>query len=377
MFKNLIIILIDGGRLDWAKKFPTFNYLKSKSIFFPNSVTYAPYTTSAVHALFSGCYGNRTGVDSYWHTFRFQKNKFLTITEYLRNNGYYTYADGHTELIAPKQGLDEFNIHDELTADLPRHHTQLLENMNEKNEAGQPFFLYLHYSKIHTTIMNEVLKVYTNFTEEYFKNRDLNERRYDNIFHKADDYLQIILKKIEDLGLDENSIILVLSDHGISIGEKFGERAYGAFCYDYTIRTFAYLYSKEFSAKEITQQVRQVDFMPTILEHLGISLDPNYEKLDGESLIPLIRGEKIDEKIAFSETGNPLENKAPPKIPNTKSVRTSKWKLIFNEYNNSKELYNLEIDPEETHNVIGMNKEIEDFLWNEYKKIDSIERSEN
>ena len=31
-----------------------------------------------------------------------------------------------------------------------------------------------------------------------------------------------------------------MSDHGISVGEKLGERAYGAFCYDYTLRTFAY-----------------------------------------------------------------------------------------------------------------------------------------
>ena len=50
----------------------------------------------------------------------------------------------------------------------------------------------------------------------------------------------------------ENSIILVISDHGISIGEKFGERAYGAFCYDYTIKTFAYYLSKEFIPKNIS-----------------------------------------------------------------------------------------------------------------------------
>jgi len=36
-----------------------------------------------------------------------------------------------------------------------------------------------------------------------------------------------------------------------------------------------------------------------------------------------------------------------PKKPNTKSIRTSKWKLIYNEYNDTKELYNLEDDPEE------------------------------
>ncbi len=80
MPKNVIMILIDGGRLDRAKKFDTFRNLESNSIFFPNSITYAPYTTGAMHAVFSGCYGNKTGTNSYWHIFQFKKNKFLTLT---------------------------------------------------------------------------------------------------------------------------------------------------------------------------------------------------------------------------------------------------------------------------------------------------------
>ena len=67
-----------------------------------------------------------------------------------------------------------------------------------------------------------------------------------------------------------------------------------------------------------------------------IKLDASYESLDGESLIPLINGSKVEENIAFSETGNPWDGKTPPKAPNIKAVRTSKWKLIFNEYDNTK-----------------------------------------
>ena len=70
--------------------------------------------------------------------------------------------------------------------------------------------------------------------------------------------------------------------------------------------------------------------MPTILEYLRIPQSNSFEKIDGESLIPLINGESIEEKFAFSETGNPLKEKRPPENPNTKSIRTSKWKLIFN-----------------------------------------------
>ena len=217
--------------------------------------------------------------------------------------------------------------------------------------------------------MNEVLKVYDNFSKEFFSNRERNELRYDKLFKAAEIYLDKILEKIYQLELDKNSIILVMSDHGISVGEKIGERAYGAFCYDYTLRTFTYFLTPGFEAKEIKQQIRTVDFMPTILELLDISLDNTNSGLDGVSLLPLINGEFIPELYAFSETGNPLHEKAPPKEPNVKSIRNSKWKFILNEHNETKELYNLESDPDENKNLIGTGEEIEDILWDELKHL--------
>ena len=351
---------------------PIFINLQAKSVFFPQTITYAPYTNASVHALFSGCYGNRNGTYSYWHTYRFKKNKFKTITEYFKDRGYFTCGDAHTKLIVPNSGFDEFEVFDENLVDLKQRHSNLIEKMKAKNEDNQSFFLYLHYESIHTGILNPVLKAYDNFSKEYFENRKLNEKRYDGLFSKAENYLEIILKKIQDLGLYKNSIILIISDHGISIGEKYGERAYGAFCYDYTIKTFAYLISNDIIPREISSQVRHIDFMPTILDLVKIKLDASYELLDGESLIPLINGSKFEENIAYSETGNPWDGKTPPKAPNTKAVRTSKWKLIFNEYNNTKELYDLENDPDENDNLIGKNSSVENFLWNELTKIQGI-----
>jgi len=369
--KNVIIILIDGGRVDIARKSSVFTNLQSESVFFPQTITYAPFTNAAMHALFSGCYGNRNGTNSYWHTYRFRKNKFKTITEYLKEQKYFTCGDAHTELIIPKQGFDEFHIHEENEVDLSKHHSSLIDLAKTKNDQGTNFFLYLTYSNIHTGMKDEVLKVYNNFSKEYFQNKIINEKRYDGFFSKAENYLEIILQKIQDLDLYKNSIILIISDHGVSTGEKFGERAYGAFCYDYTIKTFAYLLTNDFTPTEISNQVRHVDFMPTILDLLQIELDPHYQSLDGKSLHSLIKGENFEESIAYSETGNPLDKKEPPKMPNTKSVRTSKWKLIINEYNNSKELYNLEKDPEENTNLIDTNLEIEETLWKKFLEIQS------
>ena len=368
MKKNLIIIMIDGGRLDYAQNSHIFEKLKSNSCFLSQSITYAPHTIAAMHATFSGSYGTRTGTNSYWSTNNFKKNEFKTLTEYLHENGFYTHADVLNKLIVPKQGFDEFIVHDENNDDLTLRHKEILQQ-TKQNCINKNYFLYLHCSTIHTGIKNEVLNVYNNYSKEFFEKKKENAERYDKLFKNAENYLEEILNEINHLGINDDSLILVMSDHGISVGEKFGERAYGAFCYDYTLRTFAFYFNSFEKSKLVEQQIRHVDFLPTILDDLGISLDENFKKIDGVSLKPIIEGGSMVEKIAFSETGNPLDSNTPPKKPNTKSVRTSKWKLIYNEYNDSKELYDLEKDPDENENLIGTGLESEKVLWTELVRI--------
>jgi arylsulfatase A-like enzyme len=369
MKKNLIIIMIDGGRWDNAKSSDFFKKLNNNSVSFSQSITYGPHTIAAMHAVFSGSYGNRTGTNSYWSTFKFKKNSFKTLTEYVHELNYFTYADVINRLVIPQQGFDEFVVHDEKTDNLTLRHIDLLNTMKKKHDNGKNFFLYLHYSNIHTTIMEQVLKVYDNFSKEYFENKTKNKKRYDELFSNAEKYLINQLDVITSLGLDKNSLILIMSDHGVSIGEKIGERAYGAFCYDYTLRTITHFMADDLKNQEISNQIRTVDFMPTILDYLEIPLEQKYEKLDGISLIPLINGKNLPEHFAFSETGNPLDKKEPPKEPNTHSIRSSNWKLIYNDYDNTKELYDLEHDPQEQKNLINTGKKIELTLWEEMKQI--------
>ena len=365
--------MIDGGRLDCANRSSFYQSIKRKSVCLSQPITYSPHTIAAMHAVFSGTYGNRTGTNSYWSTYQFKKEKFRTVSEYLHDENYYTCADVVNDLVIPKQGLDEFVVHDELKDNLTVKHIEYIKRMNDKNKKGQNFFLYLQYSNIHTGIMNEVLKMYNNFSPEYFENKAENEQRYNKLFSKSEEYLEKILDTINVLQLEQNSIILIMSDHGISIGEKVGERAYGAFCYDYTLRTFAYFLFPNMHPVEITQQVRTIDYMPTILEYLGVPLDEKFSKIDGESLLPLFSGQKILEKFAYSETANPLKDKAPPEEPNTYSIRSSNWKLIYNQHNNTKELYDLKSDPDEENSLAGQNMEIEDKLWKEMQKIQNQE----
>ena len=363
---NVILILIDGARQDYMINSNFIQSLKSKFSCFTNTITYAPHTIASMHAILSGCYGIRNGTNSYWSTYKFKKNKFKTLTEYLRESRYNTIADIHSEIVSPKQGFDEFRIYDEETVDITERHCELLNEVSKKQEK---FFVYLHYSKIHTGIKNEVLKKYTNFSKDYFKNLEANKKRYENLFQEAENYLSSILEQIFSLELDKNSIILIMSDHGISIGEKTGEMAYGAFCYDYTIKTCSMIKFPKNLPVEINQQIRTVDIMPTILDILDIKINNEFEKLDGKTLMPLILGKEWVEEFAYSETGNPLNDKRPPKEPNTRSIRNSKWKMIDNMHNGKKEIYDLENDPFEIKNLIDIETDVEKQLWKELEKI--------
>ena len=369
MKKNVIIICIDGGRLDWARDSSVIKKFSENSVFFSQSITYAPYTNSAIHAVISGSYGNRNGCYSYWHSSRFQSQNFKTLIDYLHEEDYYTCANLNSDLVLPRKNFDNYEVYDESDIDLEAKHLELLDKMKEKSVNGQNFFLYLHYSAIHTGIRDQVLKVFNDFSKEYFENKLTNKQRYDKLFRKAESYLEKIQQKIQELDLFKNSIILVISDHGVSVGEKFGERAYGAFCYDYTIRTFASYNSADLDSKEFDKQVSHVDFIPTILEHLKIKEDENYEKMDGVSLLNAMKGEQFNERYAFTETANPLKERAPPKKPNTKSIRTSQWKLIYNEHDDSKELYNLKEDPNEENNLIEEEISVSEELWKNLKDV--------
>ena len=97
-----------------------------------------------MHAVFSGSYGTRTGTNSYWTTFKFKKDKFKTLTEYLKDNNFYTHADVINELVIPKQGFDNFIVHDELNDDLTKRHKELLKKFKQRQKRIRiSFYIYI------------------------------------------------------------------------------------------------------------------------------------------------------------------------------------------------------------------------------------------
>ena len=234
------MILMDGTRYDTLNKIPYYQELKKEAVFFSKLITYAPYTLASLHSLFSGMYGYKNGVNGYYRAYSFDKQNCFTLAQYLNEAGYYTEGDFLAEDMAPSQGFDKFRVHDEFKDDLLLRHSEILHQIKRK----EPFFLFLHYSKIHANLVTSVAKKYSDFDEEYFGNKEKNFSSFLEWVKKGSEYLKDITEKIKTLGLYKNSIILVLSDHGSSVGDRVGEKMYGSYLYDYTIRCFLYLIGK-------------------------------------------------------------------------------------------------------------------------------------
>tara|TARA_Y100001970_G_C14176683_1_gene827404 strand:+ start:139 stop:1290 length:1152 start_codon:yes stop_codon:yes gene_type:complete len=358
--KNIIFLLIDGVRQDSIVESKELSNISKDGIYFSNMITHAPYTLASMAAIFSGMYGGRNGIDAYNKMFKYKENcKFLA--EYLQEAGYVTIGDTMRLSLCPKMGFDTLTSHDEKKTNYIEAHSRIIKQLPRE----KPFFLYLHYPLIHTRIVENVFDKYDDFSVEYFNNHDSNLKNYKTYVQDAGFYSMSIIDLLKELNIYEDSLIVLMADHGMGTGEKIGERAYGVFTYDYSLKTFAILINDDFpDNREVKKMIRSVDIMPTILDYLNISEDKGKLKTHGHSLLRGIhkgfnnqpnwfnRFFKSDLfKYSFSETGGLYGPWPSPDEPNVKCIRDQEWKLIHNCTPNTWELYNIETDPDEERNL--------------------------
>ncbi|MCF7854244.1 MAG: sulfatase-like hydrolase/transferase [Candidatus Pacebacteria bacterium] len=126
-----------------------------------------------------------------------------------------------------------------------------------------------------------------------------------------------ILKTLQETGLDEETLVVFSSDHGDWAG-RYGQIGKNLPAYDPLLRIPFVWYDParpENAGKRVHDLGSNVDFMPTLLSRLGISIPPTVQ---GKNLLPL-----VDQKVAvqrdavFAETA--ME----------KTIRTHDWKLTY------------------------------------------------
>lgn len=197
---------------------------------------------------------------------------------------------------------------------------------------------------------------------------------YDGAVRNLDMEIERYVKKLEELGILDDTLIIITPDHGEEILERgslgHSSCSMAGTLYDENIRIPLIMrYPKALpQGRVIETQVSQVDIMPTIFDMLGYSMP---ELTEGHSLLPLIKGKDIDfEEETHCETlvcgMQTLDWDKRMKW----ALRTPHRKLIYSQDpdGNYYELYNLKNDPAEKVNLIDKEPKIANELKKKLRK---------
>jgi len=183
---------------------------------------------------------------------------------------------------------------------------------------------------------------------------------YDGELRVFDDMVGRWIAKLEELDQLDDTLIVIISDHGEELLERghVGHTSCNlkGTLYDECLRVPLIMrYPKRLPAgKVVTQQISQIDVMPTLFDILGLELTLPH---DGTSTLPLIDGDTdVFREEAYAETMPAGWQAITGDERRIWCVRTLEWKLIMNlnpvAGTRSYELYNLAVDPGERHNVL-------------------------
>ena len=151
------------------------------------------------------------------------------------------------------------------------------------------------------------------------------------------------------------------------MGEKYGEKFYGVFAYEYTINVFCLLNHPKLEPKVVTQQCRTIDLYPTILELTGIE-NTLTSQIQGESLMKLVDDDSSKDRVIFVETGGLYGPWPSPWKHNVFCIKTKNKKLIYNDEPETWEFYDLEKDPGEENNIYDKDSDTVNDLKNQLLK---------
>ena len=240
----------------------------------------------------------------------------------------------------------------------------------------QRFLAYLSFYTVHAPIQTTqaLWKKYrdkaremglTENKERFLFDRRLNVRQvqdcpiYAGMIEQLDQAVGIVLNKLDELGLDDNTIVCFTSDNGgVSSGDAYATsnlplRGGKGRQWEGGIREPFYI-----KAPGVTKQrsknatpVNGIDWYPTLLELCGIEI-PKKQKVDGVSLAPLLKGKTIQDRPLFwhyPHYGN--QGGEPSSI-----IMEGDWKLIHYHEDGRDELYHLGNDIGEQNDLIGKEK---------------------
>ena len=131
---------------------------------------------------------------------------------------------------------------------------------------------------------------------------------------------------------------------------------------------------KDIPKMKISSLVRHVDILPTVFSLIGLSYDES--NFDGQNLVPIMKGSKTSDLIAYIESG-PANEKLEGKVIGLRSLLYKYFRSRSNP-NDMVHLYDLTHDPLELHNIANVNPQIVENMERQLQNLkdDHDEKSE-
>jgi len=243
-----------------------------------------------------------------------------------------------------------------------------ISHLDELNQSDQPFCMNVHYTAPHSPWIEDeqpkdIWDSYENIDfslpiEEAHPwegwNPSPEKRRktiqgYYTTITAMDRAIGLILDKLDELGLTQNTLVVFSGDNGFNMGHHGimgkGNATFPLNMYEESVKVpFIIRHPGQVVKNQVTNEmVSHYDFFPTLLDYLSIKHECT-EDLPGRSFSKLLKGEPFDsddrEIVIFEEYG-----------PN-RMIRTQRHKYILRYPDGPNELYDLEQDPGEKSNLI-------------------------
>ena len=227
-----------------------------------------------------------------------------------------------------------------------------------ERHADKPFFLFVSYNAVHSP-----LQAADKYMEKFKNIEDVQRRIFAAMLANLDDSVGDIINKLEEEGLDNETLVFFLSDNGGPIRELTSSnlplRGEKGQMYEGGIRVpFLFQWPSRVPAgKTYDRPVLSTDIFSTILAAAGAAR-PKGEYVESYDLLPYLTGkykEDPHEWLYWRQA-----NKAAFRVGDMKIVRQTakKW-----------ELYDLANDPSETENLIDAEPEQFELLLKGWEKI--------
>ena len=357
---NLIVISLDTTRADHLGSYgyasartPATDALARAGALFAQAATPAPLTLPAHSSLMTGFYPTYHGVRLNGTAALSQSH--TTLAEVLAGHGYNTGAFVGAFVLDGRWGLnqgfgtydDQFDMkkfkHLDLAA-VQRPGDQVMDAAIRwlDGQRHDPFFAWIHLYDAHSP-----------YEPPERLASDFRGRGpvglYDGEIAFADEQVGRCVSWLKTAGLDDRTILVVVGDHGESLGSH-GEGTHGYFIYDDVLHVPLIIATPidELRGIRVDAQVSLVDVFPTVLALAGID---SQGRLDGRSLVPLMfHPATPDTAYAYSESMTPNLQYGWSALH---SLRSPRYKFIRAP---TPELYDLTADPGEIHNVLSSHR---------------------